>query len=65
MARITFEMTQLREAHKEKMQAQYREMENQRVSFTLKIEGLKKDKKELKRSEEENKGTPRISSVRR
>ena len=60
LARIACEMTQLRETHKETMQAQYREMENQRVSFTIEIEALKKEIKELKRSEEENKGTPAI-----
>ncbi len=58
VARIACEMTQLRETHEETMQAQYREMENQRVSFTIEIEALKKEINELKRSEEENKGTP-------
>lgn len=58
MARIACEMTPLRETQKETIEAQYREMENQRVSFTVEIEALKKEIKELKRREGEKKGTP-------
>ncbi len=54
VVKITCEMTQLRKAQEETMQAQYREMENQRVFYTLEIEALKEEIKELKRSEGEN-----------
>lgn len=63
VVKITYEMSQLQKAHKEAMQVQYREMENQRGFFTSKIEALKEEIQGLKRSEEENKDRPAKNQV--
>ncbi len=52
MAKFTNEIAQLQNAHEEAVQAQYREMENQHVFFTLEIDALKKEVREMKKTEE-------------
>lgn len=52
-------MTQLRKVHEETIQAQYQEIESQRVFFTLEIEALKKEVREMKRTEEEDMPGPK------
>ena len=49
VAKFTSEIAQLQN---EAVQAQYREMENQRVFFTLEIDALKKEVREMKKTEE-------------
>lgn len=53
VSKITCELAQLQKAHEEVMEAQSREMENQRAFFTVEIEALKEEVRELKKGEEE------------
>ena len=61
VSKLTYEMAQLRKAHEETTQAQYREMENQRISFTSEIEVLKKEVREIKRAETEDMPGPKTA----
>lgn len=54
MAKLTSEVVQLQKAHKEAMEAQYQEIKRQRVFFTVEIEALKEEIREMKRSKEED-----------
>lgn len=54
MAKLASEVVQLQKAHEEAMEAQYQEIERQRVFFTIEIEALKEEIREMKRSEEED-----------
>lgn len=54
MAKLTSEMVQLQKAHEEAMEAQYQEIDRQRVFFTVEIEALKEEIREMKRSEKKD-----------
>lgn len=54
VAKLISKMAQMQKAYEEAMQAQYREMENQREFITSEIEAQKRGVREMKKTEEED-----------
>ena len=58
MTKLTSEVAQLQRTYEEPMEAQYQEIEKQRVFFTVEIEALKEEIREMKRNEKEGMQRP-------